>query len=69
MARVYTKQEDLEMLVDELMKDKPNKQMIKKLSTKLGLNYSVDPLTQMSTVLQSMNAVYMRQLTKKELEN
>lgn len=69
MARVYTKQEDLEMLVDELMKDEPNKQMIKKLSTKLGLNYSVDPLTQMSTVLQSMNAVYMRQLTKKELEN
>lgn len=69
MARVYTKQEDLEMLVDELMKDEPNKQMIKKLSTKLGLNYSVDPLTQMSTVLQSMNTVYMRQPTKKELEN
>lgn len=69
MARVCTKQEDLEMLVDELMKDQPNKQMVKKLSAKLGMNYSVDPLTQMSTVLQSMNTVYLRQQTKKELEN
>jgi len=69
MARVCTKQQDLEMLVDELMKDEPNKQMIKKLSAKLGMNYSVDPLTQMNTVLQSMNTVYLRQQTKKELEN
>lgn len=69
MARVCTKQQDLEMLVDELMKDEPNKQMIKKLSVKLGMNYSVDPLTQMNTVLQSMNTVYLRQQTKKELEN
>ncbi len=69
MARVCTKQQDLEMLVDELMKDQPNKNMVKKLSDKLGMNYSVDPLTQMNTVLQSMNSVYLRQQTKKELEN
>jgi hypothetical protein len=69
MARVCTKQQDLEMLVDELMKDQPNKNTVKKLSTKLGMNYSVDPLTQMNTVLQSMNTVYLRQQTKKELEN
>lgn len=68
MTRVCTKQQDLEMLVDELMKDQPNKNTVKKLSMKLGMNYSVDPLTQMNTVLQSMNTVYLRQQTKKELE-
>lgn len=68
MARVCTKQEDLEMLVDELMKDQPNKQRVRKLSAKLGMDYSVDPLTQMNTVLQSMNAVYLPLQRKKELE-
>lgn len=61
MAKVCTKQEDLERLVDELMKDQPNKQIIKKLSVKLGMDYSVDPLIQMNTVLQSMNNVYLPQ--------
>ena len=69
MTRVCTKQQDLEMLVDELMKDQPNKNTVKKISTKLGMNYSVDPLTQMNTVLQSMNTLYLRQQPKKELEN
>lgn len=69
MARVCAKQEDLETLVDELMKEQPNKQMVKKLSAKLGMDYSVDPLTQMNTVLQSMNTVYLRQQRRKELEN
>lgn len=69
MARVCTRQEDLEKLVDELMKDQPNKQTVKKLSVKLGLDYSVDPLTQMSTVLNSMNMVYLRPQKRKELEN
>ncbi|WP_413289383.1 hypothetical protein [Bdellovibrio sp. HCB337] len=73
MARVGAKQEtsqqDLEKLVDELMKDQPNQQLVKKLSTKLGMDYSVDPLIHMSTVLQSMNNVYLRQQRRKELEN
>lgn len=72
MARVCTKQEnnqrDLELLVDELMKNQPNKQIVKQLSAKLGMDYSVDPLTHMSTVLQSMNNVYLRQQRRKELE-
>jgi hypothetical protein len=68
MARVCTKQEDLEKLVEELMKDHPNKQMVKKLSVKLGMEYSVDPLIQMNTVLQSMNNVYLDQQRRKELE-
>lgn len=72
MARVFTKQEDnqrtLERLIDELMKDQPNKQTVKKLSAKLGMDYSVDPLTHMSTVLQSMNNVYLGPQRRKELE-
>jgi len=72
MARVGAKREDnqraLERLVDELMKDQPNKQTVKKLTTKLGMDYSVDPLTHMSTVLQSMNHVYLGPQRRKELE-
>jgi hypothetical protein len=71
MARDCTKQEDnqrdLELLVDELMKDQPNKQTVKKLSAKLGMDYSVDPLTHMSTVLESMNNVYLRQPRKNQI--
>ncbi len=69
MTKLCTKQEDLEQLVDELMKDQPNKQTVKKLSAKLGLDYSVDPLVHMSTVLQSMNSVYLRANRRKELES
>lgn len=69
MPRVCTKQQDLEHLVDELMKDQPNQQTVKKLSVKLGLDYSVDPLVHMSTVLQSMNSVYLRANRRKELES
>lgn len=69
MTRVCTKQENLEQLVDELMKDQPNKQTVKKLSEKLGLDYSVDPLVHMNTVLQSMNSVYLRSNRRKELES
>lgn len=68
MERVCTKQEDLEKLVDELMKQQPNKQMVKKLSVKLGMDYSVDPLVQMNIVLQSMNNVYLPQQRRKEFE-
>jgi hypothetical protein len=71
MARDCAKQEDnqrdLELLVDELMKDQPNKQTVKKLSAKLGMDYSVDPLTHMSTVLESMNNVYLRPLRKNQI--
>jgi hypothetical protein len=69
MAKACTMQDDLEKLVDELMKNQPNKQTVKKLSAKLGMDYSVDPLTQMSTVLQSMNSVYLRANRRKELES
>lgn len=68
MGQVCTKQEDLEKLVDELMKDQPNKQLVKKLSVKLGMDYSIEPLIQMNTVLEAMNNVYFTQQRRKAIE-
>lgn len=68
MAQLDKKQVALEKLVDELMKDQPRRQLVKQLTEELGMVYSVDPLTQMNTVLQSMNSVYLRSSRRKDLE-
>ncbi len=68
MSQLDKKQLALEKLVDELMKDQPSRQLVKKLTEELGLSYSVDPVTQMSTVLQSMNSVYLQTNRRKDLE-
>lgn len=68
MAQPEKKQVALERLVDELMKDQPNRDLVKRLTTELGLEYSVDPVTQMSTVLQAMNSVYLRSNRRRDLE-
>ncbi|MBX2995486.1 MAG: hypothetical protein KF681_11715 [Bdellovibrionaceae bacterium] len=47
--------DELARLVDELMKDEPDQKLIRSLMGKQGLPYSKDPITQMSTVLQSMD--------------
>ena len=68
MARVQSKKEAnpqaLEKMVDELMKDQPNKVTLKKLAAELGIPYSVDSMTQINTVLHSVSAASLR----KELE-
>jgi len=63
------KKQRLEKLVDELMKDQPNRQTVKKLTSELGLAYSMDPVIQMSTVLQSMNSVYLASNKRTDLES
>lgn len=68
MAQFDKKQVTLEKLVDELMKDQPRRQLVKQLTEELGMDYSVDPLTQMNTVLQSMNSVLLRSNRRKDLE-
>lgn len=68
MAQLDKKQLALEKLVDELMKSQPRPQLVKELTSELGMAYSVDPVTQMSTVLQSMNSVYLRSNRRKDLE-
>lgn len=52
------RQESLEKLVDELMKDQPNKALVKKLSQQLGMAYSGDNVTQINTILNSMHTFY-----------
>lgn len=69
MAQKEKKQLALEKLVDELMKDQPRRQTVKQLTEELGMAYSVDPLTQMNTVLQSMNSVYLQSNRRKDLES
>ena len=69
MAQNEKKQLALEKLVDELMKDQPHRQTVKQLTQELGMAYSVDPLTQMNTVLQSMNSVYLQSNRRKDLES
>lgn len=68
MSQLDKKQLALEKLVDELMKDQPRRQVVKRLTEELGLVYSVDPVTQMDTVLQFMNSVYLRPNRRKDLE-
>lgn len=69
MAQAEQKQLFLKQLVDELIKDQPRRQVVKQLSEKLGMAYSGDPVTQMNTVLQSMNSLYLRPQRRKDLES
>ncbi|AFY03349.1 hypothetical protein [Bdellovibrio bacteriovorus] len=68
MAQADKKQVALEKLVDELMKDQPSRQLVKQLTNELGMPYSLDPMTQINTVLQSMNTSHLRSNRRKELE-
>ena len=58
----------LKKLVDELLKENPRSQLVKALTLELSMPYSGDPLTQMSTVLNSLNSIYLRPSRRKELE-
>jgi hypothetical protein len=46
---------ELTFLIDELMKENPNQTVIRKLMVGQGIPYSVDPITQMGTVLTLMD--------------
>jgi hypothetical protein len=69
MSRSAQKKVTLEQLVDELLKEKPDHPRIKQLSGDLNIPYSADPVTQMNTVLQSMNSVYLRTNRRTDLES
>ena len=45
---------DLESLVDELIKNTPNEDRVRKQMLAAGLNYSKDPIERMSLVLQAI---------------
>ncbi len=46
---------DFESLVDELLKDDPNEHQIKELMIKLNLDYQMDSVNRIATVLEKMN--------------
>ena len=50
-----SKQELIEKLVDELMKNRPDQKVVRQLSIKLSIPYSQDSLTQMNTILMNLN--------------
>ncbi|MGE3975948.1 MAG: hypothetical protein AB7F59_15595 [Bdellovibrionales bacterium] len=47
--------EDLNLLVDELMKDKPNESLVKDLMRNLHLPYSTDPIERINKVLLKLH--------------
>lgn len=49
--------ESLEPLIAELTKDKPNSAKVKKMMQSHGLEYTADPIQQMSCVLEVMSDV------------
>ncbi|AHI07294.1 hypothetical protein BDW_13970 [Bdellovibrio bacteriovorus W] len=60
--------ESLGHLVDELLKDQPDQALVMKLTAGLGIAYSEDNLTQMNTVLESMNKLCFNNETHPEIE-
>lgn len=46
---------DLLVLIDELTKENPNQSLVRRLMTQQGIPYSIDPITQMGTVLNLMD--------------
>ena len=53
--------EEMEVLVDELLKKKADPTKIKQLMSKQGLKYKTDPAEQMSQVIAKMNSLYLEQ--------
>lgn len=63
-----TVKESLGHLVDELLKDQPDQALVMKLTASLGIAYSEDNLTQMNTVLESMNKLCFNNEKQPEIE-
>jgi hypothetical protein len=49
------KRDQINKLVDELTKDKPNLQVVKSSMENLGLKYTEDPVERLNTVLMSLH--------------
>lgn len=59
---------ELEILVDELMRSKPDQKKVKDLMLSQGLEYAKDPIQQMSRVLEVMNRVGQTLRREKEAD-
>ncbi len=54
-----------EELVDELLKDDPDEHRVKMLMEKLSLDYQMDSVNRITTVLEKMNKLVFESQTKK----
>lgn len=54
--------EVLENLVDELMKDQPEEQVVKKYMRQTGIRYSDDPVERLNLVLKALHFVEPNEL-------
>jgi hypothetical protein len=60
---------DLEALIEELMKQNPDRDKVKMLMLKQGIPYIQDPVQQMNQILQIMNQKNLvKSLKQKEIE-
>ena len=50
-----TRIQTLEVLVDELLKDSPKEDIIKEQMEKVGLEYEMDPVERLNSVLQALH--------------
>lgn len=48
------KTDEYQVLVQELMKDRPDQTLVRRLMLKQGIPYTPDPISQMSLVLKAM---------------
>jgi len=46
---------ELDLLVDELMKDQPDEKLVRQLMIKIGVPYSKDPIERVNRVLLKMH--------------
>lgn len=58
--------DDLERLVDELVKNHPDEQAVQRLMQKIDLTYSSEPVERISAVLEKMNELVFHRPKKKE---
>lgn len=67
--KVTTREKQLEVLVDELIKGKPSQKIIHEMTTQLGIQYSEDPILQMSFVLEATSSMFNKSKNTKNETN
>ena len=64
----------LELLVDELMKEKPEEKLVKSYMQETGLQYTLDPIDRLNTVLKALHfkegdKVFVEEKIEEKIEN
>ena len=65
----FSREKQLEVLVDELIKSKPSQKLILEMTSLLGIQYSADPIVQMSLVLEATSSMFKKSKNNKNETN